>query len=166
MDSFTKTTLKVTRGYTYTYYTLTGDVSKPALLLLQGWPDHAAMWSKVATLIHKELPNYPISIPDMLGFDGTDKPTNPAEYAWHNLTGDWRDILDADSTTVQEDGQEKEGEEKSTALCNGTTIPIGHDWGSATASRLYNFHPAHVIGSPTSPSHTCRPPGRIGTCPP
>ncbi|RYO19243.1 hypothetical protein AA0111_g10449 [Alternaria arborescens] len=78
MDAFKKKTWKTARGYTYTYYTSEGDRSPPTLLFQHGWPDHAEMWKVIAKrLIDTE---FPIIIPDMLGYDGTDKPTDPAEY--------------------------------------------------------------------------------------
>ena len=124
MDVFEKKTLKTSRGYTYTYYVSPGSNDLPTLLFQHGWPDHAAMWKDVAGPLRST--NHPIIIPDMLGYDGTDKPTDPAVYKWDVMTQDLVDILDA------------EGAEK--------CISIGHDWGSACATRLYNYHPERVVG--------------------
>ncbi|EMD63544.1 hypothetical protein GGP41_005800 [Bipolaris sorokiniana] len=124
MDGFDKKTLKTSRGYTYTYYTSAGDSSLPTLLFQHGFPDHAAMWQQVASGV-KSL-NHPIIIPDMLGYDGTDKPTDPAAYKFELMTKDIVEILDA------------EGAQK--------CISIGHDWGSMFASRLYQYHPERVVG--------------------
>ncbi|KAJ4316168.1 hypothetical protein N0V94_005586 [Neodidymelliopsis sp. IMI 364377] len=65
-------------------------------------------------------------IPDMLGYDGTDKPTEPAEYRWDKMTKDITEILDAENAPK--------------------VVSIGHDWGSSAASRLYNYYPDRVVG--------------------
>jgi soluble epoxide hydrolase/lipid-phosphate phosphatase len=124
MDAFNKKTLKTSRGYTYTYYTADGDKSLPTLLFAHGWPDHAAMWKNVATSLRST--RHPMIIPDLLGYDGTDKPTDPAAYKWGLMTQDLIEIIDT---------------EKADKL-----IAIGHDWGSVSAARLYNHHPDRVVG--------------------
>ena len=124
MDAFQKKTLKTSRGYTYTYYVCDGDKSLPTLVFHHGWPDHAAMWNEVATGLRST--GHPMIIPDLLGYDGTDKPTDPAEYRWDKMTKDITEIIDA------------EGSPK--------VVSIGHDWGSSAASRLYNYHPDRVVG--------------------
>lgn len=106
MDAFNKKTLKTSRGYTYTYYTAEGDKSLPTLFFQHGWPDHAAMWKDVAGPLRST--KHPIIIPDMLGYDGTDKPTDPAAYKWDVMTKDLIEIID------------NEGADKA--------ISIGHDW--------------------------------------
>ncbi|CBX97267.1 hypothetical protein IAQ61_007321 [Plenodomus lingam] len=124
MDAFTKKTLKTSRGYTYTYYTSAGDKSLPALVFQHGWPDHAAMWADVAGPLRSL--NHPILIPDMLGYDGTDKPTDPAAYRWDGMTTDIVDLLNAEQ--------------------HDKVISIGHDWGSAAACRLAHYYPDRVVG--------------------
>ncbi|KAJ4363469.1 hypothetical protein N0V83_009763 [Neocucurbitaria cava] len=124
MDAFEKKTVKTSRGYTYTYYTAGGDNSLPTLFFQHGWPDNAAMWAKVAPQLRSL--KHPIIIPDMLGYDGTDKPTDPAEYKWDAMTQDLIDIIDNEKADK--------------------VISIGHDWGSGAAARLYNYHPDRVVG--------------------
>jgi soluble epoxide hydrolase/lipid-phosphate phosphatase len=124
MDAFEKKTLKTSRGYTYTYYTADGDKSLPTLFFQHGWPDHAEMWKDVATSLRST--KHPIIIPDLLGYDGTDKPTDPAEYRFDGMTKDLMEIIDTEEA------------EK--------VISIGHDWGSTCAARLYNYHPSRVSG--------------------
>lgn len=124
MDAFQKKTLKTSRGYTYTYYAAEGDKSLPTLIFHHGWPDHAAMWEKVATGLLST--KHPMIIPDMLGYDGTDKPTDPAEYQFHKMTKDIMEIADAEGAH--------------------NVVSIGHDWGSSAASRLYNHYPDRVVG--------------------
>ncbi|KAH7344325.1 Alpha/Beta hydrolase protein [Pyrenochaeta sp. MPI-SDFR-AT-0127] len=106
MDAFDKKTLKTSRGYTYTYYTASGDNSLPTLFFQHGWPDHAAMWKDVAGPLRSA--KHPIIIPDMLGYDGTDKPTDPSAYKWDVMTKDLIEIIDNEGTD--------------------TAISIGHDW--------------------------------------
>jgi soluble epoxide hydrolase/lipid-phosphate phosphatase len=125
MDEFQKKTLKTSRGYTYTYYTADGDRSLPTLFFQHGWPDEAAMWAGVASRIRSSS-KYPIIIPDLLGYGGTDKPTDPAEYKWDVMTKDLIDIIDNENVDK--------------------VISIGHDWGSGCASRVYSYHPDRVAG--------------------
>ncbi|KAF2993526.1 hypothetical protein E8E13_002033 [Curvularia kusanoi] len=124
MDAFQKKTLKTSRGYTYTYYVADGDKSLPTIIFQHGWPDHAAMWKEVATGLRST--NHPMIIPDMLGYDGTDKPTDAAEYAWEKMTKDIIEIADAEEAQ--------------------RIVSLGHDWGSSAASRLYNHYPDRVVG--------------------
>jgi soluble epoxide hydrolase/lipid-phosphate phosphatase len=124
MDIFEKKILKTSRGYTYTYYVADGDKSLPALVFQHGWPDHAETFKDVAGPLRST--KHPIIIPDMLGYDGTSKPTNPAEYKWDAMTNDLIEIINA------------EGYDK--------VISAGHDWGSICAARLYNYHPDRVVG--------------------
>ena len=124
MDAFQKKTLKTSRGHTYTYYVADGDKSLPTLIFHHGWPDHAAMWKDVATGLRPL--SHPMIIPDMLGYDGTDKPTDPAEYQFKKMTKDIIEIADAEAAR--------------------NIVSIGHDWGSSAASRLYNHYPDRVVG--------------------
>jgi len=124
MEGFQKKTLKTSRGYTYTYYTVDGDKSLPTLFFQHGWPDQAELWEGVAERLRST--KYPMIIPDMLGYGGTDKPTDPAEYRWDKMTQDLIEIVDKEEVSK--------------------IISVGHDWGSACASRLYNYHPDRVVG--------------------
>lgn len=124
MNGFGKKTHKTSRGFTYTYYTFSGDKSLPVLVFQHGWPDHAAMWADVAGPLRST--NHSMIIPDMLGYDGTDKPTDVAAYRWDGMTQDIIDLVDA------------EGYEK--------VVSIGHDWGSGCASHLYHYFPKRVVG--------------------
>ncbi|KAL5115375.1 hypothetical protein ACEQ8H_006751 [Pleosporales sp. CAS-2024a] len=124
MEAFTKKTLQTSRGYNYTYYTADGHGTLPTLFFQHGWPDHAAMWEGVAASLISA--KYPIIIPDLLGYDGTDKPTDPAAYQWSGMTQDLVEIMDAEKASK--------------------VVSIGHDWGAACASRLYNYHADRVVG--------------------
>lgn len=126
MEGFTKKTLKVSRGYNYTYYVSDQKVddSLPALFFCHGWPDDAHLWEKMAVYL-RELP-FKLIAPDLLGYAGTDKPTDPAEYKYSGLGKDEIDIIDAEKVSK--------------------VIAVGHDWGSAVAARLYNYYPDRVAG--------------------
>lgn len=125
MDSLTKKTLKTSRGFNYTYYVSPAASGKPTLLLLHGFPDHAEMWVDLATK-HLVPAGYGVVIPDCLGYDGTDKPTNPKEYVFDGQSQDMCDILDAEKIDK--------------------VIPVGHDWGSLFSQRMYIWHPERCIG--------------------
>ncbi|GKU09954.1 epoxide hydrolase 2 [Fusarium langsethiae] len=120
-----KKTLKVSRGFEYTYYTSPAKDFKPTLLLFHGWPDTAHLWSG---LINKYLiPNgYGVVALDCLGYGETSKPTDVEAYAWQHMTADSVEILDAENLT--------------------TVISMGHDWGSTMCQRFYNFYPDRVCG--------------------
>lgn len=82
------------------------------------------MWKGIATPFRST--KHTVIIPDLLGYDGTDKPTDPTEYKWDSMTTDLIEIIN---------------EEKVDKV-----ISIGHDWGSVCASRLYNYYPDRVVG--------------------
>ncbi|KAI0298752.1 alpha/beta-hydrolase [Multifurca ochricompacta] len=98
MDTAAYKKLKTSRGFTYNYY-------RVSFFQAQG---------------------YGLVVPDMLGYGGTDKPSDPMAYVASGHTSDIIDILDAEKV------------EKS--------ILIGHDWGSRVVSRLANAHPDRFIG--------------------
>ncbi|KAM0425710.1 hypothetical protein ACHAPT_008957 [Fusarium lateritium] len=125
LSELTRKTLQVSRGFTYTYYTSPAQGTKPTLVLFHGWPDTARLW---AGLINNYLVphGYGIVAPDCLGYGGTSKPTDVNSYAHQHMTADIIEILDSEKLS--------------------TVISVGHDWGSALAQRLYNFHSARVAG--------------------
>lgn len=125
LSSLTKRTLVVSRGLTYTYYTSPAQASKPTLILFHGWPDTAKLF---AGLVNNYLvPNgYGIIALDCLGYGDSSKPTDMNSYAWHHMTADAVEILDAEDIQA--------------------VISLGHDWGAVLCQRLYNFYPSRVIG--------------------
>ncbi|CAG5169121.1 uncharacterized protein ALTATR162_LOCUS7002 [Alternaria atra] len=82
------------------------------------------MWADVAGPLRSS--KYPIIVPDMLGYDGTDKPTDTSAYRWDGMAKDLIEIIEA------------EQHEK--------VVSIGHDWGSVAASRLCQHYPDRVVG--------------------
>lgn len=125
MDTLTKKTLTTKRSYTYTYYVSPAKSGKPTVLLQHGFPDCAAEWEDIITK-HLVPAGYGAVAPDLLGYAGTAKPTDPAAYKMGAMTAELCEILDA------------EGLDK--------VISLGHDWGSRLAAMFYNLHPERVSG--------------------
>ncbi|ROW02742.1 hypothetical protein VSDG_01704 [Cytospora chrysosperma] len=125
MDSLIKKTTTTKRGFTYNYYVSPAAAGKPTLLLQHGFPDTADEWAHLATQ-HLQPAGYGVIAPDMLGYGGTSKPTDPAAYKFGGMTADMVELLDA------------EGVDK--------VVSLGHDWGSRAAAMLYNLHPGRVSG--------------------
>jgi soluble epoxide hydrolase / lipid-phosphate phosphatase len=125
MDKLDKKTLKVSRGYNYTYYTSHARDGKPTVLLVHGWPDSAELWNGVVSdyLVPQ---GYGVVAIDCLGYAGTSKPADPKEYNIIGMTKDIADILD------------NEGIDK--------VVSLGHDWGCYLSQRVYNYYPDRVLG--------------------
>jgi soluble epoxide hydrolase / lipid-phosphate phosphatase len=94
------------RGLIYHYYFSPAQASKPTLLFCHGFPSTARDWRYIVP--HFENQGYGVVVPDMLGYGGTDKPTDPAAYVGSAIVKDLVDILDS------------EGIQK--------VVAIGHDW--------------------------------------
>ncbi|KAH7028644.1 Alpha/Beta hydrolase protein [Macrophomina phaseolina] len=128
MEVFTRKTFTASRSLTYTFYDSSPKTaqsnSKPTLLLLHGYPDSSQIWSEVApkllSLSHR------IIIPDLLGYGDTAKPTDPAAYDSKSMAIDLAELLTSEGVPH--------------------AIPIGHDWGSFLAQRLYLWAPERVSG--------------------
>lgn len=128
MDGFTHKTLTTARNYTYAYYVYKPTVAttKPALFLCHGYPDEALLWADIVPALTPL--GHPIIVPDMLGYGGTSKPTDPKEYNSKLLAQDLYEIADAELESF------------------GTIIPTGHDWGSYVAQRMYLYRPDRCAG--------------------
>ena len=126
MDAVTtQKTLKVSRGFTYTYYVSPARDSKPTLLLTHGFPDNAHEWSDlIATYLVPA--GYGVVAPDLLGYSGTSKPLDPAAFGWKLMAADLIEILDAEKIPK--------------------IIALGHDFGSTMAQSVYNLYPSRTIG--------------------
>lgn len=109
---------KTSRGLTYHYfYSHSDDASKPTLLFLHGFPSTSSDWSRAAAFFSKE--GYGVLVPDMLGYGGTDKPTDPDAYRMKKMTQDIIDIiLDEKLENV---------------------VAISHDWGSGLNCMPYGY---------------------------
>lgn len=126
MEGFNHKKVTTSRGYTYAYYVYkpTVTTTKPVLFLCHGYPDEALLWADIVPAL-KPL-GHPIIVPDMLGYGGTSKPTDPKEYNSKLLAQDLYETADAEGF--------------------GTIIPTGHDWGSFVAARLYMWRPDRCAG--------------------
>ncbi|KAH6652832.1 epoxide hydrolase [Truncatella angustata] len=125
MDALQKKSIISSRGFTYTYYVSNpAEATKttPPLFLQHGFPDDSHLWQDVVA----KLPGYRVIVPDMLGYAGSSKPTDPSAYEYSAHTKDLTEILDAESVDK--------------------VISVGHDWGSIIAQRLYLHHPERVAG--------------------
>lgn len=97
----------VSRGFLYNYYYTPARDDKPTILFVHGYPSTSVDWAGVVAVLESE--GYGVLVPDMPGYGGTDKPTDPAVYVANSgIVRDLLDLLDA------------EGVRKAVA--------IGHDW--------------------------------------
>ncbi|KAL2803263.1 Alpha/Beta hydrolase protein [Aspergillus granulosus] len=124
MDLLTCKELTTTRNYTYTYYHILQSNTKPTLLLQHGFPDDHTLWARILPSLIAS--GHSILVPDLLGYNGTSKPTDTAAYNSKGMASDLTEIL------------EHEGIEK--------IISIGHDWGSYMAQRMWLWFPERVAG--------------------
>lgn len=121
MDGFQQRTLTTKRSLKYTYYVSpSGESTKqhPALFFIHGFPDSARLWRDVIAKLGA-LPNK-IIVPDCLGYEGTDKPSDTKLYAYKEQAADLVEILAAENAV--------------------STVIIGHDWGSGIAQRVYLYY--------------------------
>jgi pimeloyl-ACP methyl ester carboxylesterase len=102
---FTTTTLP--SGTTYRYlHRSPSSASKPFLLFLHGYP--SAAWDWRHQIQHFSTAGYGLIVPDLLGYGGTDKPSDPAAYRMKKMAAELVELLDY--------------------LTINSVIGIGHDW--------------------------------------
>ena len=94
------------RGAKYHYYYSPAQGDKVTFQFVHGYPSLGRDWRQLALPLQAK--GYGILIPDMYGYGGTDKPTDPAMYIASALARDHIDILDKEN--VQ------------------NVIAISHDW--------------------------------------
>ncbi|KAJ7913192.1 alpha/beta-hydrolase [Mycena leptocephala] len=122
MDPSRYKQLKTQRGFTYSYYWCPAATGKPVLLFAHGFPEGSFLWRKQVPFF--EQLGYGLVVPELLGYGGTDKPTDPKFYIGSGHAQDIVDIFDAEGVNQ--------------------VIAIGHDWGVHPVSRLLNYHPQRV----------------------
>ena len=113
-----------------------GQVGRPVLLFLHGFPEGAFAWD--ALLDHFSLPQnggYFCVAPNLRGFETSSAPTDSAAYRAKHLVQDILALIDIISP------------DKALAAL------VAHDWGGAVAWNLANQHPARlqrlvIINSP------------------
>ncbi|KIP01958.1 hypothetical protein PHLGIDRAFT_122890 [Phlebiopsis gigantea 11061_1 CR5-6] len=94
MDSSLSKDVTTPRGFKYHYSYSPAQEGKRTLLFCHGFPASASEWYRIA--VHFKAQGYGIIIPDMLGYGGTDKPTDPAVYILSAISQDIVSILDAE----------------------------------------------------------------------
>ncbi|KDQ64432.1 hypothetical protein JAAARDRAFT_52384 [Jaapia argillacea MUCL 33604] len=95
----------------------------PTLLCIHGFPDLWYGWRyQIGPWVRK---GYRVIVPDMLGYGGTDKPSEVGEYSTKKLCEDLAGLLDL------------VGVERA--------VVIGHDWGSYVASRFALWYPDRLM---------------------
>jgi soluble epoxide hydrolase/lipid-phosphate phosphatase len=106
MDKSSYKQLKTQRGLTYSYYFSPPLTGKPVLFFSHGFPSNSLVWQAQVAIFSPQ--GYGILAPDLLGYGGTDKPTDPKLYIGSGLAQDVVDIFDAEEIE--------------------RVIAIGHDW--------------------------------------
>ncbi|KAI0060508.1 alpha/beta-hydrolase [Artomyces pyxidatus] len=137
MDPSAYKKLTTSRGFTYNYYNKAAEGSKPTLIFLHGFPSSSYDWRHQVAFFQPL--GYGLIVPDMLGYAGTDKPTDPHAYIGSGLSADLVDILDAEHVNK--------------------VIVVGHDMGSLVASRFVDYHPDRIaalafLAAAYIPAHT------------
>ncbi|KAK7051628.1 hypothetical protein VNI00_004607 [Paramarasmius palmivorus] len=124
MDPSAYKDIKTTRGHNYHYYLSPATVAgKATLVLIHGFPSTSYDWRHQVAFFKAK--GFGLIVPDMLGYGGTSKPTDPVAYKPSLIVRDLIDILDAEKV-------DKAGF-------------IGHDWGSFITSRIVQYYPERVI---------------------
>jgi len=140
-ESFNHRTEKLSTGRKYHFVDQIPENYNPetniTLLLVHGFPDLWFGWRyQIAPWVKA---GYRVVAPDMLGYGGTDKPKDTAEYSPKKLSDDLAAILDL--IDVQK------------------AVVIGHDWGSFIVGRFVLWHPKRLhaliqLSIPYSPPST------------
>ncbi|KAI6131611.1 Alpha/Beta hydrolase protein [Pisolithus croceorrhizus] len=116
--------LKTARGYTYNYLSVRGQAGRPTLLFMHGFPDTSHGWHHQISYFRTK--GYGLVVPDMLGYGGTDKPTDPAAFSHLAIAQDIMDVLNAEGAYG--------------------VYAIAHDWGSSITSILSIKHSERFLG--------------------
>ncbi|KAH9916902.1 Alpha/Beta hydrolase protein [Fomitopsis serialis] len=114
MDRTSYKEITTKRSIKYSYYSSSGDASKPTLLFVHGFPSTSYDWRNQVAFFKAK--GHSIIAPDMLGYGGTDKPAETALYKHSAMCADVIDILDAENVSK--------------------AIVIGHDWGAPLVGHL------------------------------
>ncbi|KAJ7121610.1 Alpha/Beta hydrolase protein [Mycena epipterygia] len=125
MDPSSYKTTITPRGIKYTYFFSPAKSGKTTLLFLHGFPSNAYGWRHQVVFFVNQ--GFGVLAPDLLGYGGTDKPTETAFYAKSLMSADIISLMDKEDI--------------------GSKIyAIGHDWGCALTSGLANFYPDRFVG--------------------
>lgn len=116
-------TLTLSSGVVYSYVFSSAKIAKPTLLFLHGFPSSCYDWRH--QIPHFLAQGYGIIAPDLLGYGGTDKPTDPAQYRGKKMASEVVEILDHENILK--------------------VHGIGHDWGSYLLSKIVDYHGDRVL---------------------
>ncbi|KAJ7121620.1 epoxide hydrolase [Mycena epipterygia] len=114
------------RGIKYTYFFSPAASGKPTLVFLHGFPSNAYECWRHQVIFFVEH-GFGVLAPDLLGYGGTDKPTETALYAKSLMSADIISIMDKEGISTR-------------------VYAIGHDWGCALTSGLATFYPNRFVG--------------------
>ena len=112
----------ISNGSVRLHVTTYGDPTAAPVILLHGFPDTAACWSRLVPLIAH---NFYVIVPDGRGIHRSDAPSDIDAYAIAHLVADVLAIADA------------------LAPSRPFTL-VGHDWGGVVAWAVVSLHPARV----------------------
>ncbi|KAJ8588535.1 alpha/beta-hydrolase [Rhizopogon salebrosus TDB-379] len=112
------------RGLNYHYLSLPAAGNKPTVLFIHGFPSTSYDWYHQINYFSER--GFGVVAPDMLGYGGTDKPTDTSLFLHTAIAQDLLDILDAEKV--------------------GRVIAVGHDWGSPITSTLSMKHSDRFLG--------------------
>ncbi|CAF9934994.1 MAG: hypothetical protein HETSPECPRED_009423 [Heterodermia speciosa] len=111
---------RLASGNTYRYVHHRGhDLQKPTVLFLHGFPSSSYDWRH--QFRHFSERGYGVLAPDLLGYGGTDKPTDVRAYTLKNQADQVNELLDCAGV--------------------GELVSVGHDLGSPLLSRFATYYP-------------------------
>jgi len=100
------------------HYVESGDVNKPLLLFVHGWPQFWFAWRYQIEHFNK---NYHVVAIDMRGFNDSDKPSGIQNYFVMNMVNDIKELV--------------------TGLGKTSFTLVGHDWGGVISWTFAAFYP-------------------------
>ena len=89
MDRKQYKSIQTQRGHTYSYY-LANEQATETILFLHGFPSSSQDWAEQVKFFSAK--GYKIIAPDLLGYGGSSKPTDPIEYKLRAIANDVIDI--------------------------------------------------------------------------
>ena len=117
------TSTKLSNGTTYSYVHVPAKDGKPYLLLLHGFPSSAYDWRHQVN--HFSDRGYGLIIPDLLGYGGTDKPTEKDSYRLKKMSDEFAEILDT--------------------LKVEKVVGVGHDWYDEARNLNFFFQQPNLL---------------------
>ena len=113
-------TFTLPSGTTYTYIYHPASPSKQTLLFLHGFPSTSYEWRH--QISYFTALGYGVLAPDLLGYQGSSRPTSPSAYLGSIMSSNIISILDHEDI-------------------KSPIIGIAHDWGTYLLSRLSTYYP-------------------------